>query len=71
MHTTEKDILKAQKWLRNLGSSIKLTGKMSIGMETALCTFQRKNLLPITGKLDKITWKALKKANPWWKQLFK
>lgn len=71
MHTTEKDILKAQKWLRNLGSSIKLTGKMSIGMETALCTFQRKNLLPITGKLDAITWKALKKANPWWKQLFK
>lgn len=71
MHTTEKDILKAQKWLRNLGSSIKLTGKMSIGMETALCTFQRKNLLPITGKLDDITWKALKKANPWWKQLFK
>lgn len=71
MHTTEKDILKAQKWLRNLGSSIKLTGKMSIGMETALCTFQRKNLLPITGKLDEITWKALKKANPWWKQLFK
>ena len=71
MHTTEKDILKAQKWLRNLGSSIKLTGKMSIGMETALCTFQRKNLLPITGKLDTITWKALKKANPWWKQLFK
>lgn len=71
MHTTEKDILKAQKWLRNLGSSIKLTGKMSIGMETALCTFQRKNLLPITGKLDGITWKALKKANPWWKQLFK
>ena len=71
MHITEKDILKAQKWLRNLGSSIKLTGKMSIGMETALCTFQRKNLLPITGKLDDITWKALKKANPWWKQLFK
>lgn len=71
MHTTEKDILKAQKWLRNLGSSIKLTGKMSIGMETALCTFQRKNLLPITGKLDTITWTALKKANPWWKQLFK
>lgn len=71
MHTTEKDILKAQKWLRNLGSSVKLTGKMSIGMSTAICTFQRKHLLPITGELDKITWKELKKANPWWKQLFK
>jgi len=71
MHTSEKDILKAQTWLSMLGSKIKVTGKATIGMETALYTFQRKNLLPLTGKLDDITWKALKKAVGFWKRLFK
>ena len=71
MHNTEKDICKAQKWLQSLGSSVKITGKWSIGMKTAVCTFQRKHNLPITGELDKITWKALKKENSGWKNFIR
>ena len=69
MYTSEKDIMQAQKWLQAFGSTVKVTGKMTIGMTTALCTFQRKNNLPTTGELDKETWNALKKANSWWTKL--
>lgn len=69
LHTSEKDILKAQKWLANLGSSIRPTGKWSIGMQTAVYSFQRKYRLLITGELDKETWKQLKKENSWTKKI--
>lgn len=71
MHTSEKDILKAQKWLQSCGSSIKLNGKMTIGMTTALYNFQRKHQLPVTGMLDKVTWKALKKENSAWRKFWR
>ena len=58
---SEKNVLKAQKWLQNTGSSIKLNGRFTIGMTTALCSYQRKKGLPTTGELDKVTWKTLKK----------
>lgn len=65
----DKKIAKAQKWLRNEGSNIKVTGKFTIGMTTVLCKFQRENKLPVTGTLDKDTWRLLKKKNPWYKNL--
>jgi len=71
IHNSEKDILKAQRWLSNLGSKIKVNGLMTIGMTTALCAFQRKHSLPITGELDATTWNALKKENSWWKRLIR
>ena len=67
MHNTEKDIMKAQQWLRNLGSKVKVNGKMTIGMTTAICAFQNRQKLKPTGELDKATWSALKKENSWWK----
>lgn len=71
MHTTEKDILQAQKWLKNLGSKVQVNGKWSIGMKTAVYSFQRKYDLPVTGELDKATWKRLKKENSFWKRLIR
>ena len=56
-----KRIKMAQKLLRENGSSIKVTGKFSIGMSTALCKYQRDNGLEVTGELDKDTWKSLTK----------
>ena len=68
MHNSEKDVRKAQKWLRIQGSSIKETGKWSIGMTSAVIRFQKKAKLTPTGELDAVTWKALKKSVPWWKR---
>lgn len=68
MHKTEKDIKRAQKWLRILGSKVKVTGSWSIGMTSAVCNFQNKNSLKATGELDSATWAALKKKIPWWKR---
>lgn len=71
LHVSEKDILKAQKWLANLGSSVRPTGKWSIGMQTAVYSFQRKYSLLITGELDEATWKQLKKENSFPKRLMR
>lgn len=71
MHTSEKDIVKAQKWLQNCGSKVQITGKMSIGMKTALCSYQRKHALQPTGELDKATWKMLKKENSRWRKFWR
>lgn len=68
MHNSEKDIKKAQKWLGILGSKVKVTGKWTIGMTTAVCSFQRKNKLTPTGELDPVTWVTLKRKIPWWKR---
>lgn len=63
------NIVKAQKMLRNLGSKIQVNGRWSIGMQTSICSFQRRRCLLITGELDKATWKELKKQNRWWRRL--
>ena len=70
-HLSEKDITKAQQWLSNLGSSIKVTGRFTIGMTTALCKFQRDRKILVTGELDNLTWNSLKKENSWIKKIFK
>lgn len=56
---SEKKIEKAQELLREHGSSIKVTGKDSIGMATAIRKFQKDSGLPVTGVLDDDTWKKL------------
>lgn len=69
MHTSEKDIRKAQKWLRALGSSVQVNGQMTFGLSRAIYYFQKKNDLPTTGELDKATWKKLKQENSWFKTI--
>ncbi len=59
---TEAEITRAQKLLQQTGSTVKVNGKFTIGMSTAIYTFQRKAGIPVTGELDAETWKALKKA---------
>ena len=71
MHTSKKDITKAQQWLQNTGSKIRVSGEMTIGMKTALYSYQRKRGLPETGELDKTTWKALKKENSRWRKFWR
>lgn len=66
---TEKELRKAQTWLKNLGSKIQINGRWSIGMQNALYSFQRKQKIPLTGELDQTTWKRLKHENSWWKRL--
>lgn len=68
VNRSEAEITKAQKWLQNLGSKVKVTGKWSIGMQTAVYCFQRRYELEQTGELDKATWKKLKSENSWWKK---
>ncbi len=67
---SEKTIRKAQKWLQGVGSKVQINGLWTIGMQTAVVCFQRRNDLPVTGDLDKTTWKLLKKQNSWWWRLF-
>ncbi len=78
MHTSQRDIIKAQKWLKALGSSVQINGQMTIGLSRAIYCFQKKHMLKTTGELDKVTWNKLKQENSWfkklqskWKQLFK
>jgi len=58
---TRNKILKAQQMLRKLGSAVQVTGVWSIGMKSAIRSFQKKYGLEITGELDKKTWKKLNK----------
>ena len=47
-----KEIEKAQKALQKAGSTIKVNGKFTIGMCSAVKCFQRKNKLKETGMID-------------------
>ena len=47
-----KDVEKAQKALQKAGSTIKLNGKFTIGMYSAVKSFQKKNGLKVTGQID-------------------
>lgn len=53
------NVKKAQEMLHKLGSTIKVTGEFTIGMMSAIRSFQKKNGLAPTGKMDKKTWDKL------------
>ena len=42
----------AQKALQKAGSTIKVNGKFTIGMTSAVKAFQKKNKLKVTGQVD-------------------
>jgi len=46
------EVLKYQKLLAKTGSKIKLNGRFTIGMTTAIKSFQKKNKLKATGVID-------------------
>lgn len=54
-------VQEVSEMLRKHGSNIKVSNVFSIGMNNAVRNFQRKNGLEVTGVVDKLTWKALKK----------
>ena len=58
------EVTKCQKLLQAAGSSIKVTGEFSIGMASAVRSFQKKNGLEVTGKIDTKTMKKLEAAAP-------
>ena len=47
-----KEVAEAQKALQKAGSTIKVNGKYTIGMTTAVKAFQKKNKLAVTGVID-------------------
>lgn len=55
-----KEVMEAQKLLKAAGSSITVNGKYTIGMLTAVKTFQKKHGLEVTGKIDAKTMNKLK-----------
>lgn len=55
-----KDVEKLQKQLQAAGSKIKVNGKYTIGMMTAVKAFQKKHGLPVTGEVDAKTMDKLK-----------
>ena len=63
------DVLEAQGLLRASGSGIALTGKFTVAMVSSVRSFQKKNGLEVTGKIDSKTMKALKKQNSLWKRI--
>ena len=54
-----KNVADIQKCLAKAGSALKPTTKFTIAMLSAVKSFQKKNGLPVTGKVDKKTWDAL------------
>lgn len=52
-------VKEAAKLLAKAGSSIKPTEEFNVGMRSAVCAFQKKNGLPVTGIIDKKTWDKL------------
>ena len=55
-----KDVEKLQKQLQAAGSKIKINGKYTIGMLSAIKAFQKKHNLPVTGEADAKTMDKLK-----------
>lgn len=58
------EVLKFQKLLQKTGSTIKLTKKFTIGMASAIRSFQKKFGLVVTGELDTKTATALVNYKP-------
>lgn len=59
-----KEVLKYQKLLQKTGSKIQLNGIFTIGMKTAIKSFQKKNGLKVTGELDSKTAVLLEGVKP-------
>lgn len=49
---TGEDVKTMQKALQKAGSTIKVTGEYTIGMVSAVKSFQKKNGLKVTGTID-------------------
>ena len=49
---TGEDVKTMQKALQKTGSTIKVTGEFTIGMVSAVKSFQKKNGLKVTGEID-------------------
>ena len=49
---TGEDVKTMQKALQKAGSTIKVTGEYTIGMISAVKSFQKKNGLKVTGTID-------------------
>lgn len=54
-------VRKASELLAKHGSSLKPTDLFTLAMRSAVLAFQKKHGLEQTAKVDKATWKALKK----------
>lgn len=54
-----KEVKECQKALKQAGSSIQMTGKFTIGMVSAVKSFQKKNGLKVTGVIDAKTFLKL------------
>lgn len=67
--TNTKKIVKAQVLLREAGSNLEINGEYTIGMVSAVRSYQKKHNLEATGKIDKKTWRLLKKELSIWKML--
>lgn len=52
-------VKEAQEMLRSAGSKIKVNGEFTIGMITAVKSFQSKNKLKVTGVIGNPTWEKL------------
>lgn len=57
-------VKECQRQLQYAGSTIKADGKFSIGMVSAVRSFQKKNNLPVTGVIDSKTFKKLLAVKP-------
>lgn len=53
------EVVEAQRYLKKAGSTIKVTGIFTIGMLSAVKSFQKKNGLKVTGQIDKATFEKL------------
>ena len=56
---TGKEVERIQKILQKTGSTIKVNGKYTVGMMSAVRAFQKKNGLEATGKIDTKTMEKL------------
>lgn len=66
----DKKIAKAQKMFRKLGSTVEVNGLNTIGLYSAIRSFQKKNGLAVTGELNKETWKLLRKKTCFLRKIF-
>lgn len=58
------DVKKIAAALKKYGSTIKPTAVYTIGMLSAVRSFQKKHDLPVTGIVDKKTWDKLMMPTP-------
>lgn len=63
IHDRGPKVLEASKLLAKHGSNLKETNYFSIAMRSSVLAFQKKHDLEQTAKIDKATWKALKKRH--------